>query len=109
MTERSPSRLDLTPGTWRLFADFDPSGADTALVLGADVSGAGDYQPQPLPAPFRTVQVDDFTVTLHGDIASGRESELKLSAEFTVHVGGNAATTVPPVSADVAGHGDDGH
>jgi hypothetical protein len=34
--------LDLTPGTWRLFADFDPSGADTALVLGADVSVAAD-------------------------------------------------------------------
>ena len=39
--------LDLEPGTWRLFADFKPSGAD-ALTLGlTSVCPA----PPPLPSP----------------------------------------------------------
>jgi copper chaperone CopZ len=46
--------LELTPGAWRLFADFDPAGADEALTLGADVPVAGQYTPQPLPEPSRT-------------------------------------------------------
>jgi hypothetical protein len=71
--------LDLTPGTWRLFADFDPSGDDPALVLGADVEVAGDYQPRPMPAPAKTAVVDGYTVTLDGTLVPGRESRLALS------------------------------
>lgn len=71
--------LDLTPGTWRLFADFDPFGDDTALVLGADVAAAGDYEPQPLPAPAKTTEVDGYTVTLDGTLVAGQESMLTLS------------------------------
>jgi hypothetical protein len=71
--------LDLTPGTWRLFADFDPAGDDAALVLGADVAVAGNYTPQPLPEPSTTAEVDGYTVTLDGQLVPGQESELTLS------------------------------
>jgi hypothetical protein len=71
--------LDLTAGTWRLFADFDPAGDDSALVLGADVAVAGDHVPQPLPAPSTTAEVDGYTVTLDGQLTPGAESELTLS------------------------------
>ena len=71
--------LDLTAGTWRLFADFDPAGDDAALVLGADVAVAGTYRPQPLPEPSHTAEVDGYTVTLDGQLVPGQESELTLS------------------------------
>jgi hypothetical protein len=71
--------LELTAGTWRLFADFDPAGDDAALVLGTDVAVAGQYTPQPLPEPSRTAAVDDYTVTLDGELAPGSESELTLT------------------------------
>src|SRR4051812_11446564 len=60
--------LDLTAGTWRLFADFDPAGEDLALVLGADVAVAGEYSPQPLAEPSATAEVDGYTVTLDGQL-----------------------------------------
>jgi hypothetical protein len=71
--------LGLTPGTWRLFADFDPAGPDEPLVLGADVAVAGDYTPQPLPEPSPTAEVDGYTVTLDGELIPGQESQLTLS------------------------------
>ena len=71
--------LELTPGTWRFFADFDPAGAAEALTLGVDVAVAGQYIPQPLPEPSTTAEVDDYTVTLSGELLPGQESELTLS------------------------------
>jgi uncharacterized protein YfaP (DUF2135 family) len=71
--------LELTAGTWRLFADFDPAGDDGGLVLGADVAVAGDYTPAPLPAPSTTADVDGYTVTLDGRLTPGTESRLTLS------------------------------
>jgi len=71
--------LDLTPGTWRLFADFDPAGDHAALVLGADVAVAGDYTPVPLPEPSTRAEVDGYTVALDGDLVPGQESKLTLS------------------------------
>jgi hypothetical protein len=73
------SPLALTPGTWRLFADFVPSADGTNRTLGADLAVAGEYAPAPLPAESRTAQVDGYTVTLDGDLAPGEESELTLS------------------------------
>src|SRR5687767_8623819 len=40
--------LDLTPGTWRLFADFVPSADGEKRTLGADLAVPGDYLPAPL-------------------------------------------------------------
>jgi hypothetical protein len=70
--------LALTPGEWRLFADFVPAGGE-GVTLGTDLSVAGDYSPEPLPAAARTAQVDGYTVTLSGDLVPGEESELTLS------------------------------
>ncbi len=71
--------LELTAGTWRLFADFDPAGDDAAPVRGADVAVAGVHTPPPLPDPSTTAEVDGYTVTLDGELQPGRESELTLS------------------------------
>ena len=70
--------LELTPGDWRLFADFTPSGGQK-LTLGADLAVAGDYVPQRLPAPAPVATVDAYTVALDGDLVAGQESELTLS------------------------------
>ena len=71
--------LDLTAGEWRLFADFDPAGEDAGLVMGADVAVAGEYAPEPLPAPSTTAEVDGYIVALDGQLVPGQESELTLS------------------------------
>ena len=73
------TKLSLTPGDWRVFADFTPAGQDEALTLGADVAVPGEYEPQPLPQPARTSEVDGYTVTLDGDLVPGAGSELTLS------------------------------
>ncbi|HZG93131.1 MAG TPA: hypothetical protein VEZ46_00295 [Mycobacteriales bacterium] len=67
------------PGQYKVFADFQPAGADRALTLAADLAVAGDYRPRPLPAPERTAAVDGYTVALAGDLTAGAQSELTLS------------------------------
>ncbi|MEU0564631.1 hypothetical protein ABZ297_04395 [Nonomuraea sp. NPDC005983] len=64
-------------GDYRAFADFAPKGG-SGLTLGADVQVAGDFRPKPLPQVSRTAEVDGYTVTLDGDLASGRSSKLTL-------------------------------
>ena len=71
--------LALTPGTWRLFADFVPAADGKNRTLGADLAVPGAYDPAPLPAESRTTEVDGYTVTLDGDLTAGEESELTLS------------------------------
>ncbi|NEK56913.1 hypothetical protein GCU56_03385 [Geodermatophilus sabuli] len=71
--------LGLTPGAWRLFADFVPAADGENRVLGADLSVPGGYAPEPLPAPSAVAEVDGYTVVLTGDLVPGRESELTLS------------------------------
>ncbi len=69
--------LDLTPGQWRVFADFKPSGSDD-LTLGSDllVPGAAVATDRPTA---RVSTGDGYTVTLTGDLTSGEHSMLKLS------------------------------
>ncbi|HET7734803.1 MAG TPA: hypothetical protein VFK52_02410 [Nocardioidaceae bacterium] len=70
--------LALTPGQWRLFADFQASGAE-ALTLGADLAVSGPFTAQP-PAPeTRTSVVDGYTVTVAGDLEAGSDARLTLS------------------------------
>ena len=71
------TKLDLTAGQWRLFADFKAADAD-ALTLGADLAVDGDYQPEAPADDSRTAQVDGYTVTLDGDLTAGRDSKLTL-------------------------------
>jgi hypothetical protein len=66
-------------GQYRVFADFQPADRAAALTLGTDLPVAGDYAPQPLPAPSRTTTVDDYTVTLAGDLVPGTSSRLTLT------------------------------
>ena len=72
--------LDLGAGQWRVFADFQPSGLEEAITLGADLSVEGTYEAKPLPAPARVARVDDYSVTLQGTLTAGKESTLTLSA-----------------------------
>lgn len=72
--------LDLAAaGVYRVFADFASADRKDNLVLGADLSVTGDYQPQPLPPASRTAVVDGYTVTLDGTLEAGQEAELTLS------------------------------
>ncbi|TDE15789.1 hypothetical protein [Jiangella asiatica] len=71
--------LALTPGEWKLFADFVVPGEDDGLVLAADLAVAGAYQPAALPEPATTAEVDGYTVTLDGEPHPGEEAKLTLS------------------------------
>jgi hypothetical protein len=70
--------LDLTPGQWRLFADFKPAGAGP-LTLGTDLAVPGEYEPAPAAGQTRTATVDGYTVTLDGTLTPGSDSRLTLS------------------------------
>ncbi|GAB3262998.1 hypothetical protein GCM10027425_27240 [Alteromonas gracilis] len=79
------SDLELTPGAWRLFADFVPVAADGGeaepLTLGTDLLVGGDPGPSaPQTAPgSRVAEVDGYRVELAGDLVSGDTSDLLLS------------------------------
>jgi len=72
------TRLALTPGQWRLFADFKATDTD-ALTLGADLAVAGEYQPRVAEAESRTAEVDGYTVSLDGELTAGSDAKLTLS------------------------------
>lgn len=86
----------LPAGSYRVFADFRPAGAE-ALTLGADLTVTGPGALVELPPPSRQAGVDGYEVTLHG-VARPGESELG----FTVSLGGTAVRTDPYLGA--AGH-----
>lgn len=71
--------VDLTPGTWRVFADFVPTKHGETLTLGTDLDVAGAYDPKPVPAQAPTATVGDYTVSLKGDLAPGKDTKLTLS------------------------------
>jgi hypothetical protein len=71
------TRLDLTPGVWRVLADFTPTGGP-ALVLGSDLQVPGRYVPAGLGQDRRTSVVGGYEVSLGGDLMAGEESELTL-------------------------------
>ncbi len=72
--------MALTPGAWRVFADFVPEGGDP-LTLGADLSVAGDVGTSQ-PAPDESVaEVDGYTVTVAGDLAAGESADLTVTVD----------------------------
>ncbi|WP_271982473.1 heavy-metal-associated domain-containing protein [Pseudoclavibacter terrae] len=79
-------------GTYRVFADFTPAGDDApGLTLTHTLQVAGEFAPV-APQPTRVAEVDGFTVTLDGDLATGSASELTLSVERD----GTPVTTLEP-------------
>lgn len=85
-----------TPGSYRVFADFQPTGAAN-LTLGTDILVAGDVQSIELPQPSNVATVDDYTITMIGTPQAG-ETELS----FTVTLDGQTVQTEPYLGA--AGH-----
>ena len=75
--ERWGTDVDLTPGSWRIFADFTPTGHE-GLTLGADVIVPGRVTPVP-SRRSSTTTVDGYTVTLAGDLDAETSSDLNLS------------------------------
>ncbi len=71
-TWSTPLTLD-RPGAYRAYADFAPEGLP-ARTLAVDLVVAGEYVPEPLPAPADTVDVDGYTVTLTGSLGDGELS-----------------------------------
>ncbi len=74
----TPLLLDRA-GTYKVFVDFAPDRRTDAVTLAADVSVPGTYEPEPLPAVSPAASVEDYVVTLTGDLVAGRESALTLS------------------------------
>ena len=85
------TELDLTPGPWRLFADFKAVGAEP-LTLGSDLAVAGAYRPAGSVPDSRTAAVDDYRVEIAGDLVPGRDSRLTL----TVRKDGEPVTDLQP-------------
>lgn len=75
----------LTPGVWRVVADFTPEGWD-GLTLADDVAVSGDFAPEDLPADTRTAELETdegaYTVSLEGDTAPGADTVLTTSIEL---------------------------
>src|SRR5918993_1163817 len=91
--------VDLRPGAFRVFADFDPAGETEALTLGADLAVPGDARPRALPRPATEATVDGYTVALAGTLAPGATSRLN----FAVTRAGRPVTDLQPYLG-AAGH-----
>ncbi|MEO7369918.1 MAG: hypothetical protein ABI949_06090 [Ilumatobacteraceae bacterium] len=86
----------LNPGSYRVFADFQPDGADN-ITLGTDLDVPGMVPAVALPAPSSVATVDGYAVTLAGMPAVGAEE-----LSFTVRLDGETVRTDPYLGA--AGH-----
>lgn len=80
--------IDLSPGTYRMLANFQPIQLAEELTLGTDLIVPGSFRPGLLPEPSRTDYVDDYEVSLDGGLAPGALSELR----FTVRRAGKTLT-----------------
>ena len=81
----------LTPGSYRVYADFVPTGHD-GLTLATDLAVAGPFTPQPLPAPSTTDEVDGYDVTIGGELVAGADSTITV----TVRRDGRPVTDLQP-------------
>ena len=80
-------------GTYRVFTDFQPAGADNAkLTLTRTVEVAGTVTPVQAAAPRTVDEVGGYTVHLDGDLAAGT------SRQLTAHITrqGAPVTTLQP-------------
>ena len=72
------AQATLTPGAWRVFADFTATGGP-ALVLGSDLLVPGLLTAPDPGQETRTDVVDGYTVTVHGTLRPGEHSALTLT------------------------------
>ncbi|RWR25040.1 heavy-metal-associated domain-containing protein [Agrococcus lahaulensis] len=79
-------------GTYRVFADFTPGGAESGVTLTRTLSVAGDFEPAAQEDEVRTSQAGDFEVELIGDLAAGGSSTLTVE----VTRDGEPVTTMEP-------------
>jgi hypothetical protein len=93
------SPVDLRPGSYRVFADFQPAGESESLTLGSDLTVAGSARPATLPEPARESVVDDYTVTIDGTLTAGAMSRLS----FDVSRAGRPVADLQPYLG-AAGH-----
>ena len=68
----------LTPGPWRVLADFVPTGGP-GLTLGSDLLVPGEVAAPPALPVQRTDVVDGYTVTVDGDLVAGEHSMLTMA------------------------------
>lgn len=68
-------------GTYKVFADFEPTALGSGLTLSRTVEVAGDYQPSPPPALAAVAEVGEFTVLLEGDLRAGEGSTVTAGIE----------------------------
>jgi hypothetical protein len=73
-----PLRLP-APGTYRVFAVFEPAGTNKVLTLGTDVVAGGFFQPKSPPPPSRTVQTAGLEVGVAGWLRARQVSRLVFS------------------------------
>jgi hypothetical protein len=71
------AEADLTPGPWRVFADFTATGGP-ALVLGADLLVPGRLDAPAPAAEKRADVVDGYAVTVDGSLRPGQHAHLTL-------------------------------
>ncbi|NUS42486.1 MAG: hypothetical protein HOQ24_02140 [Mycobacteriaceae bacterium] len=82
-------------GFYRVFTDIAPTALGRTITLGADLAVGGDFTPETLPAPARTVDVDEYQVALDGELVAGDGRMLTL----TVHKDGAPVTDLQPYLA----------
>ena len=70
----------LTPGSYRMYVQFQPPGAADPLVLSRllTVPGTGSNATTPVPAPATTTTIDGYTITVSGTPTAGTASMLTL-------------------------------
>ncbi len=83
----------LKPGSYRVFADFQPTGAAN-LTLGTDITVQGNVPAVEVPSPSNVATVDGYTVKISGAPAMG-DAELS----FTVEHAGEVVHTEPYLGA----------
>ena len=66
----------LSPGVYRVIADFQPRGEAEALVLGVDLAVSGNAHPGLLPEPSTESGIDGYLVTIDGKLAPATTSRI---------------------------------
>ena len=71
--------LNLTPGPWRLVAEFQPTALGRTIVLGTDLTISGNYRPQPLPSASDQVEVDGFVAAMSRPPSTNPNSQMVIT------------------------------